>query len=178
MKVLNRRLGHWSLALLGCLWLAAPARAQSTAVADIKSRDGKDLGSVRMVETHAGLLMSLKLKGLSPGAHGFHAYEVGKCEGDFSSAGAIYNPLGAKHGFLNDEGPMAGDLPNLIVPASGEVELELLSPFLTLTKQADESLLDADGAALIVREKADDHRTDPDGETGARIACGVIVTVK
>ncbi len=154
------------------------AQAQTAATATMKSRDGKELGQVRLVETHGGLLINLKLKGVPPGPHGFHAYEIGKCEGDFSSAGAIYNPLGAKHGFLNDEGPMAGDLPNLLVPANGEIEVELVSSFLTLTKHGDEALLDADGAALIIRERADDHRTEPEGDSGARIACGVIVLAK
>ena len=80
------------------------------ATADIKGADGKDLGSVKIVETTAGVLIRAKLKGLPPGPHALHVHETGKCEGDFKSANAIYNPLGAKHGFLNDEGPMVGDL--------------------------------------------------------------------
>jgi Cu-Zn family superoxide dismutase len=160
------------------LAVAFPVAAETSATAAMKTRDGKDLGQVKMIETMAGLLISVKLKGLPPGPHGFHAYEIGKCEGDFASAGAIYNPLGAKHGFFSEEGPMAGDLPNLIVPANGELEVDLLSPFLTLSKQGDESLLDADGAALIIRERADDYRSDPEGDSGGRIACGVIITVK
>ena len=152
--------------------------AQTTATASMKARDGKDLGLVKIVETTAGLLLTVKLRGLPPGAHGFHVYEAGKCEGDFTTAGTIYNPLGARHGFLSEEGPMAGDLPNLIVPANGEVDLELLSPFLSLSKQTDESLLDGDGAAIVIRERADDYRSDPEGETGSRIACGVIAASK
>ena len=182
MKHGNCRSGCAGVMALSIAWLAVtlatPAQAQTSASADIKSREGKDLGKIRLTETTAGLLIAVKLKGLPAGSHGFHAYEVGKCDGDFTSAGAIYNPLGARHGFLVEEGPMAGDLPNLIVPANGEIEVELLSPFLTLSKQADESLLDADGAALLIREKPDDYRTDPEGETGARIACGVIVANK
>jgi Cu-Zn family superoxide dismutase len=174
MRPTRRRAAALTAALAGLL-LAGTACAQSTATAELKARDGKTVGEVRLTETTAGLLLRVKLQGLPPGPHGFHAYEVGKCEGDFSSAGAIYNPLGARHGFLNEDGPMAGDLPNLIVPSGGAVEVELLSPFLTLARSIDDSLLDADGAALIVREKADDHRTDPDGNSGNRIACGVIV---
>lgn len=155
----------------------SPARA-AAASAEMKSRDGKSLGVIRLTETAAGLLISVRLKGLPPGPHGFHVHEVGKCDGDFASAGAIYNPLGAKHGFLNEDGPMAGDLPNLFVPANGDIEVEMLSHFLTLSKQADETLLDADGAAFILREKPDDYRTDPDGNTGARLACGVIAPAK
>lgn len=169
-----------AMALAGLMAVStgSAAEAQTAATAEVKGRDGRVLGSVRMIESMAGLLLTVKLKGLPPGPHGFHVTEAGKCEGDFESAGAIYNPLGAKHGFLNEEGPMAGDLPNLIVAANGEVEVELLSPFLSLSKQGDEALLDADGAAVVVREKADDHRTDPDGDSGARIACGVLKSAR
>lgn len=148
------------------------------ATADVKGRDGKSLGLVEIVETMAGVLMVVKLKGLPPGGHGFHIHETGKCEGDFQSAGAIYNPLGAKHGFLNEEGPMVGDLSNLIVGPGGDVEVELLSPFVTLNKAAEESLFDVNGSSLVIFEKPDDYQTDPDGKAGQRIACGVVVPGK
>ncbi len=155
-----------------------PPAGAAAAIAEMKARDGKSLGTIRLTETTAGLLISVKLKGLPSGPRGFHVNEAGKCDGDFASAGAIYNPLGAKHGLLNEDGPMAGDLPNLFVPANGEVEVELVSHFLTLSKQTDVTLLDADGAAFIIRERPDDYLTDPDGNTGARIACGIIVPAK
>jgi len=117
---------------------AAALGEQVTVV--IKGRDGKDLGTARLVETLAGVIISVKLKGLAPGPHGFHLHETGKCEGDFTSAGGIYNPLGAKHGFLNEEGPMAGDLTNLVAGADVTDESERLSPFVTLNKAAEESL--------------------------------------
>jgi superoxide dismutase, Cu-Zn family len=167
----------WSFA--GALLLALSSATPACAVgekahADVKSRDGKELGKIRIVETTAGVLIRVKLKGLTPGSHGFHITGTGKCEGDFESAGAIYNPLGAKHGFLNAEGPMAGDLPNLVVPASGEIEMDLVSAFVTLNKESEDSLLDNDGAAFIIHEKPDDYKVDPDGSSGARVACGVI----
>lgn len=148
------------------------------ASADVKGRDGKSLGTVQFTETMAGVLLLVSLKGLPPGSHGFHIHVTGKCEGDFKSAGAIYNPLGAKHGFLNEEGPMVGDLNNLVVGANGEVETELLSPFVTLNKAAEDSLFDADGSALVIFEKADDYQTDPEGNAGARIACGIVAPSK
>jgi Cu-Zn family superoxide dismutase len=148
------------------------------ATAEIKGRDGKEMGSITIVEATSGVLLRVKLKGLSPGAHGFHLHEVGKCEGDFSSAGQIYNPLGAKHGFLNEEGPMSGDLPNLFASAAGEVDVEIFSPFATLNKDAEEALLDANGAAFVIFEKADDYTSESDGNAGARIACGVIAASK
>lgn len=146
--------------------------------ADIKLRDGKEIGSIEMVETMAGVMLTVKLKGLPPGAHGVHFHDVGKCEADLSSAGPIYNPLGAKHGFLNEEGPMVGDLSNLIASAAGDIEIELLSPFVTLNKAAEESLFDANGSSIVIFEKPDDHQTEPEGNSGQRIACGVVTPAK
>jgi Cu-Zn family superoxide dismutase len=148
------------------------------AVADMRSRDGRELGRVQLVETIAGVLLRVRLRGVPVGARGLHIVESGRCDGDFASAGAIYNPVNAKHGFLNEEGPMAGDLPNIYVQASGVVEVDVLNPFVTLKKDAEESLLDSDGSAIVIRERADDYRSEPDGNAGARIACGVIVAVK
>lgn len=146
--------------------------------AELKTADGKEAGSIKMIETTAGVLLRIKLKGLAPGVHGFHVHETGKCDGDFKSAGAIHNPLGAKHGYLNDEGPMVGDLPNLFVGANGETEVELISPFVTLNGGAEESIFDADGTAFVIFEKADDYISEPEGNAGARVACGVIEQVK
>jgi superoxide dismutase, Cu-Zn family len=164
-------------ATLGHVTVPAAAVGEK-AFAEMRGRDGRELGRIRLYETTAGVLMRIKLKGLAPGAHGFHIHEVGKCEADFESAGGILNPLGAKHGYLNDEGPMVGDLPNLIVPASGDIEVEFLSPFATLAKDAEDTLLDNNGSALVIFEKPDDYTTDPLGNTGARLACGAITTLK
>jgi Cu-Zn family superoxide dismutase len=154
---------------------AVPALAVGeTATAAIKLANGTDAGLVTFTEGTAGVLLKFDLKGLPPGVHAVHVYETGKCEGDLSSAGGIYNPLGAKHGFLHDEGPMAGDLPNIYAGADGTVKAELLSPFLTLSTEAEESLFDADGAAVVIQEEADDYEAEPDGGAGTRIACGTI----
>jgi superoxide dismutase, Cu-Zn family len=171
------RVALYSFGMGTVAWGCGPTVAWAAgekAHAEIKSRDGRELGKVRIVETTAGVLIRLKLKGLAPGAHGFHITDKGKCEGDFESAGGIYNPLGAKHGYLNAEGPMAGDLPNLIVPASGEIEIDLASVFVTLNKESEDSLLDNDGAAFVIHEKPDDYKTETSGNAGPRIACGVI----
>lgn len=148
--------------------------AGETATAEIKLADGSIAGTVAMTELAAGVLLKLDLKGLPPGAHGFHVHETGKCDGDFTSAGAIYNPLGAKHGFINEEGPMAGDLPNVVAAPDGTARAEIITPYLHLNKDTDDTLFDPDGSALVIYEKADDYQTDPEGGGDKRIGCGVI----
>lgn len=160
--------------LLGGLAGGDAWAAGETATAVLKFANGSDAGTIKLTETAAGVLLKLDLKGLKPGAHGFHVHEVGKCEGDFSSAGGIYNPLGAKHGFLNDEGPESGDLPNVVAAADGTAAAEILSPFLHLTKDTDDSLFDADGSSLVIYDKPDDYSSDPEGGAEPRIACGIL----
>ena len=166
-----------ALAVVAACAAGAPHRALAlgdTAFADMRARDGREVGRIEMVETVSGVLLKVKLRGLPPGPKGFHVHETGTCDGDFRSAGKIYNPLGGKHGFLHEEGPMVGDLPNLIVGQTGEVEVELISPFLTLSKDSEESLRDADGSALLIKEGPDDYRSQPAGKSGAAIACGIV----
>ncbi len=148
--------------------------AGETASAEIRLANGTSAGTVTLKDMAAGVLLTFDLKGLSPGAHGFHVHEVGKCDGDFSSAGEIYNPLGAKHGFVNDEGPMAGDLPNIVAGPDGTARAEMMTTYLHLNRDTDETLFDADGSALVIYDKPDDYRTDPEGGSAARIGCGVI----
>ena len=156
--------------------LCAPAYgAGETANAVMKLSDGKEAGLITLTEATSGVLIKFDLKGLTPGKHGFQVHETGKCEADFASAGGIYNPLGAKHGFLDDEGPMAGDLPNIYAAADGTAVGEVLSPFLTLSKEAEETLFDNDKTSILIFANGDDYASDPDGAVGQRIACGVVV---
>jgi superoxide dismutase, Cu-Zn family len=150
--------------------------AGEAATSALKLADGQDAGTATFTEATAGVLIKLQLKGLPPGWHGIHVHDDGKCDGDFASAGAIQNPLGAQHGFLNDEGPMAGDLPNVHIAADGTGSIEMISPLLSLSKDADDGLFDANGASLVIFENPDDHLTDPDGNSGKRIACGLITS--
>ncbi len=158
---------------LAAMAVAVPARGEP-AVATIKLVDGSDAGTATLTQSSAGVLLKLELKGLKPGAHAIHVHETGKCEGDFATAGGIFNPLGAEHGLLNENGPMAGDLPNVYAAPDGTVVAELLSPFLTLSKDIEDKLLDDDGASIVVFDGPDDHLISPDDAGTPRVACGVI----
>ncbi len=155
------------------LFGALPAAAQS-AKAALKSADGKDVGAAELTQTPAGVLVKIAVKGLPAGEHAFHVHAVGKCEPPFTSAGGHFNPDNKKHGLMAKEGHHAGDMPNLHIPASGELTIEVLNAAITLEKGKPNSVFDADGSALIVHAGKDDYRSDPTGEAGGRIACGVI----
>lgn len=172
------RFVHWvSAGLLAAAGVGGgtiPALATGErANVEIKDAAGKALGNIVVTDTTGGALIQVKLSGLPPGLHGFHIHETGKCEGDFASAGGILNPLGAKHGFANEEGPMAGDLPNLIVPSNGEIEIELITTLISLSASGEEGVFDADGTSFVIFEKGDNYVSDPEGDAGKRIACGV-----
>lgn len=176
------RAGAFALGLLGAGVLVA-ASAGTTAIAraaaekataQVVGSDGKPLGTVDFEETLAGMLVTVRLKGLPPGPHGFHIHDIGRCEPPFASSGKILNPLNAKHGLRHEEGPAMGNMPNLYVPATGEITAEILNPFVTLAPDADGSLLRDTGTAVVLRTTADDHLTQPEGNSGPPIACGVI----
>jgi Cu-Zn family superoxide dismutase len=164
-----------SLAVLmaGCLFSFA-AQAQ-TAKASLKDASGKDVGQVQLLQTPHGVLLKLSVKGVPAGEHAFHVHAVGKCEPPFTSAGGHFNPASKKHGMEAQEGSHAGDMPNLFIPASGELTVEIANPMISLVKGQPNSVFDADGSALIIHAGADDYKTDPTGNAGDRIACGVIV---
>lgn len=163
------------LAIVGIGLLAAlPAQAQ-TAKATLKDQAGKDVGAVQLVETPHGVLLKLALKGAVPGEHAFHIHAVGKCEPPFTTAGGHFNPAARKHGLAVAEGAHAGDMPNLHIPASGELMVEILNGGVTLAKGKSNSVFDADGSAIVIHAGVDDYKSDPTGNAGDRIACGVIV---
>lgn len=141
---------------------------------DIINTKGTKIGKASLSETKEGVKIDLEAEGLTPGTKAIHIHETAKCETpDFKSAGAHFNPGHREHGFENPKGFHAGDLPNIEISAKGTVNISVVAPNVTLL-QGEKSLLDEDGSALVIHEKADDYKTDPAGNAGARIACGVI----
>jgi Cu-Zn family superoxide dismutase len=151
----------------------SPALAQS-AKAVLKDTSGKDVGSAELTQTPAGVLIKLTVKGLPPGDHAFHVHAIGKCEPPFDSAGPHFNPAGKKHGLMAADGPHAGDMPNLHIPASGELAVEVLNTNVSLEKGKPNSVFDTDGSTIIIHTGVDDYKTDPTGNAGGRISCGII----
>jgi Cu-Zn family superoxide dismutase len=152
---------------------ALPAAAQS-ASAPLKNAEGKEVGSANLTQTPHGVLINLSVKGLPAGEHAFHVHAVGKCEPPFASAGGHFNPGGKKHGMMVAEGAHAGDMPNLHIPQSGDLVVEVLNAAITLEKGKPNSVFDADGSAVVIHAAADDYKSDPAGNAGGRIVCGVI----
>ncbi|HLU23751.1 MAG TPA: superoxide dismutase family protein [Bacillaceae bacterium] len=142
---------------------------------DLINGDEEKIGTATFTESSKGVKIRVKAEGLEPGTKAIHIHETGKCVApDFTSAGGHFNPGKKEHGFENPKGFHAGDLPNIEVSAQGVVDVEIVAPGLTLKQGAENSLLDADGSALVIHEKADDYKTNPAGNAGDRIVCGVI----
>ena len=165
--------------ILACgyvLLLASLAFGNSaaTAKADLTDSKGASVGTAKLNETPKGVSLDLDVSNLPPGVHGFHIHAVGKCEApDFKSAGGHFNPEGKKHGWENPEGHHAGDLQNLTVDAEGKAKVKVVVTGVTLG-DGPNSLFQPEGTALVIHANPDDNKTDPAGNAGPRIACGVI----
>jgi superoxide dismutase, Cu-Zn family len=153
-----------------------PAEVPTTARAELVDRDGVRTGNVVLTQTpHHGVLLRIEAWGLEPGVHAIHIHETGRCDPpDFESAGGHFNPTDAGHGALHPTGMHVGDLLNLHVPADGRVVTERHAPRATLASGETASLLDGDGTAVVIHVSADDYRSQPTGDAGGRVACGVI----
>jgi superoxide dismutase, Cu-Zn family len=141
-----------------------PQPPEARAIAELATADGARVGTVTLTQQTDGVAFRADVSGVTLGQHGFHIHAVGKCEAPFTSAGPHLNPLGRKHGKTNPEGPHAGDLDNI---SNGSVSR--LAPGLQWAQ-----LFDEDGSAFVLHADPDDYKTDPSGNSGGRIACGVI----
>ncbi len=154
------------LALVGC--------GGPRATAELMNASGQKIGTATLVERAGAVELQVEVTGLEAGAHGIHFHQVGLCETPgFTSAGSHFNPLGKQHGLESPNGAHAGDLPNLEADASGKASYKVTTERVVLG-EGQLSLFDADGTALIIHARVDDQVTDPTGNSGDRVACGVL----
>ena len=169
---MNRTLSLVTVTLVaGTLSLAA----QGMAHVELKDADGKSVGTAMIMEAKGGgVTIAIDFKGLPPGEHALHFHQTAKCEAPFATAGGHFNPDMKKHGTENPEGPHAGDMANFTVAASGGAKATITNTKVTMGMAAN-SIYANGGTALMIHAAADDMKSDPAGNAGARIACGVVV---
>jgi Cu-Zn family superoxide dismutase len=158
------------LLLSGVIALFSQTTVASYATAVLSSVDGNPVGTVKLHQSPYGTLLKVELYSMSAGVNAFHIHEIGQCDPSFGHAGGHYNPESTGHGFMDNDGVHAGDMPNLHIPASGDLKFEVFNPLVKL----DERLFDEDGASIMIHAGADDYVSNPAGDAGSRIACGVI----
>lgn len=164
-----------AMAIIPCVSHAQDA-APVTATARMMDRDGNEVGTVTFKETPSGKVWGIaEITGVPAGPHGFHIHETGACDaaGGFESAGGHYTGE-MKHGVMTEGGPHAGDLPNVHSSAERVVKAEFFSDGFTLREGGENPLKDADGSAVVLHAQPDDYASQPSGEAGDRIACGVV----
>ena len=158
--------------LSGCVSMA-DAPTETVGSSELRFANGLPAGNAKLLRGPEQLSLTISVAGLEPGPHGFHLHTVGRCEApNFTSAGGHLNPYNRDHGTLSDGGSHLGDLPNLTISSSGSGTAEVV-----IGGRRDvvlDEIFDDDGTAIIIHENADDYRTDPSGNAGPRIACGVL----
>jgi Cu-Zn family superoxide dismutase len=164
-----------AVALLGpALLRGAAAEDAATAKAELKDANAQDVGVASFTQTPSGVLIRLSVRSMPGGEHAFHIHAVGKCKPpDFASAGGHFNPTNTHHGIMSGPGH-AGDMPNLHIPADGSLDIEVLNTAVTLDKDRPNSVFHPGGTAIVIHAGKDDYTSDPAGNAGGRIVCGVV----
>jgi Cu-Zn family superoxide dismutase len=166
-------LGGAAFLATGCATGAAMPSDGGAATANVRNAAGAMVAQAEARNIGSAVHLRVTASGMAPGTYGAHIHMIGRCDGPaFATAGAHWNPAGRQHGSQNALGPHLGDLPNLVVGADGTGAIEFNLPDAAVTGGV-RSLLDGDGSAIVLHAGPDDYRTDPSGNSGARIACGV-----
>ncbi len=169
-----RRILAAVLGAAGCMAVGQVQAQERSANAVLIDPDGNRIGNVAISELAQGVRIFAQADNVPPGVHAFHIHETGQCDPpDFESAGGHYNPTDKQHGWDSPQGPHAGDFANVHVHEDGRLTVEYFTDAVTLG-EGETTLFDGDGSAIVMHEGADDYQTDPAGDAGARIACGVI----